>query len=228
MYSIKKTGKIVGLLFILMFLTGATGTSLRGLSSSLIESQNLMNLIYENISQMKIAILLDFVASIIGVGISVILFPILKQQNKAVAYWYFGLWVVGFAITIVSNITHLSLISLSQEFVTTTILDTAYFNTLGVLKIEEYYWAHFFILIIFSIGAFIFYYSLFKTKLIPRFLSIWFMISVSIVFIVTWLQIFGYSVSFGFYAQNGLHLITLAFWLIIKGFNFSKTTPALE
>ncbi len=221
MDSIKKTGQIVGLLFLVLFVTGATGNHLRGLSISLIESQNFLNEVFENSIETKIAILLDLIANAIGVGIAIIVFPILKQYNKNIGYWYFGLWITGFIITIVSNISHLSLVSLSQEFIKAEMPDIGYFETLGALKVEEYYWAHFLILIIFSSGALLFYYTLFKTKLIPRFLSVWSFLAVSIVFIVSWLQIFDYSVNFIFYGQNGIHLLFLSCWLAIKGFNSS-------
>ncbi|WP_109852015.1 DUF4386 domain-containing protein [Aquimarina sp. AU58] len=223
MDSIKKTGQIVGILFLVLFVTGAIGNHLRGLSTSLIESQNFLNEVFENSIQMKIAMLLDLVANAIGVGIAIVLFPILKQYNKSIGYWYFGLWITGFILTIVSNISHLSLVSLSQEFIKVGAPDVGYFETLGILKVEEYYWTHFLILIIFSSGALLFYYTLFKTRLIPRFLSVWSFLAVSIVFIVSWLQIFDYSVNFIFYGQNGIHLLFLSCWLTIKGFNSSTT-----
>ncbi|MEO0526710.1 MAG: DUF4386 domain-containing protein [Bacteroidota bacterium] len=219
MKSIKTTGRIVGLLFLLMMLTGAPGTYLRGLSSSLATSENFLNYIFENATQMKTAIVLDLLAGVLGVIISIVLLPILKQYKKSIAYGYFALWVVGFSITVVSNISHLSLLSLSQEFVNTSAQDSPHYKTLGLLQVKDYIWAHFMILSIFSAGGALLYYALFKIRLIPRALSIWFFISVTIVFTVTWVQIFGHGVSFLFYGQNGLHLITLSIWLMVKGFN---------
>ncbi len=225
MNSIKKTGRVTGILFLLMILAGMPGTYLRGLSTSLVASPNFLSEVFENLLQMKIAILLDLIAGAIGIGIAIVLFPILKLYKKSMAFWYLGLWLVGFAVTIVSNITHLSLLSLSQEFHKLGAPDVGYFKTLGALKVEEYYWAHFFILILFSVGASLLYYTLFKTRLIPRFLSIWFIVSVALVFTATWLQIFDYSVSFIFYGQNGVHLLVLTFWLIVKGFNSHQIAP---
>ncbi|GAA4276630.1 hypothetical protein GCM10022259_13540 [Aquimarina mytili] len=211
-----------------MMLSGATGTSIRGLSMSLVESENFLTTVLENSLQMKIAILLDLIAGALGVIISIVLFPILKQYKRSLAFWYVILWVIGFAITIVSNITHLSLISLSQILEKTEMLGVEHYRTIGALKVEEYYWAHFFILILFSVGAILLYYVFFKTKLIPRFFSIWFTISAAIVFMVSWLQIFDYRVSFMFYGQNGVHLIVLTLWLIIKGFDSSHSTLQKE
>ncbi len=219
MNSIKKTGRVAGILFLLMMLSGATGTYLRGLSMSLVESENFLITVFESSLQMKSAILLDLISGALGVSIAVVLFPVLKQYKRSLALWYLILWIIGFAITIVSNITHLSLISLSQILQNTEMADVAYYRTIGALKVEEYYWAHFFILILFSAGAVLLYHIFYKTKLIPRFFSVWFSISAALVFTVSWLQIFDYQVSFAFYGQNGVHLIVLIIWLLSKGFN---------
>ncbi|WP_271782162.1 DUF4386 domain-containing protein [Aquimarina algiphila] len=219
MESHKKIGKIAGGLFLLMIITGATGNSLRGLSLSLIASQNFFNQVLEDLIQMKIAILLDLIASGIGVYIGIILFSILKQYNKKIAIGYVSVLVVGFTITVMSNITHLSFISLCQELAKGIALDENYLRVLSLLKVEEYYWAHFLILTTFSLGASILYYALFKTKLIPRFLSIWGLIAVILVFSVSMLQVFDYTVNFIFYAQNGVYLLFFSIWLMVKGFN---------
>ncbi|MEW7293008.1 DUF4386 domain-containing protein [Aquimarina sp. 2304DJ70-9] len=219
MYTNKKTGRIVGVLFLIVFIIGALGTSLRGLSTSLVESENFLATVHENSLQMKIAILLDIISSTVGVGIAIFLFPFLKKYNNYIALLYLTFWIIEFSIIMVSNITHFSLLSLSQEFVQGNVSDPTYFNMLGFLKFEEYYWAHFLILIVYSSGAALFYYLLYKVKLIPRLLSAWAFIAVTIVFIVTWMQIFDYSVSFVFYLQNGVHFIVISIWLIVKGFN---------
>ncbi len=219
MYTNKKTGRIVGVLFLIVFIIGAVGTSLRGLSTSLVASENFLTTVYESSLQMKIAILLDIISSTVGVGIAVFLFPFLKKYNKNIALLYLTFWVIEFSIIMVSNITHLSLLSLSQEFVQGNVTDPTYFNLLGFLKVEEYYWAHFLILIVYSSGAAMLYYLLYKVKLIPRLISAWAFIAVTIVFTVTWMQIFGYSVSFIFYLQNGVHFLFISIWLIVKGFN---------
>ena len=153
MNSNKDIGRVLGVLFLLMLITGAIGNNLRGLTTALIESQTFLSDVVENSLQMKIAITLDLIASAIGVGIAIKVFPLLKQYSKSIAFWYVGLCLIGLAIVIVSNITHLSLITLSQLVVKTEAMNDSYFTTLAILKIEEYYWAHFFILIVFRFSA---------------------------------------------------------------------------
>lgn len=222
MISNKKSGRIIGTLFLLTILIGIGSLNLRGLSTSLVESPTFLNDIFENSVMMKIAILLDIISGLISVGIAVILFPIIKHYNQGFALWYFGLYVTYFGLILVSNINHLSLLSLSEQFVNTNSPDIDNFNMLGLLQIESYFSVHFFSLIIFSLAAAVLYYFLYRTKLLPRFLCIWGILAVTIVFASTWLQIFDYDVNFIVYAQNGLFMLFFTIWLLVKGFNSSS------
>lgn len=214
MSSHRKTARIVGLLFLLLLITGISGIILRDLSPSLKD-------VFENSTQIKISILFDLIASTVAVGIAVLLFPILKKFNYNIALWYFGFSIVGFATIIVSNVSVFSLLTLSEEYVKLGSPDTDYFQTLGVLKLGEYFGAHFMGLIIHTFGASMFYYLLFQSKLLPRFLSVWGLIAITLVLSATLLQIFDRSVSMILYLPNGLLQILIGIWLIVKGFNSS-------
>lgn len=214
MSSHRKTARIVGLLFLLLLITGISGIILRDLSPSLKD-------VFENSTQIKISILFDLIASTVAVGIAVLLFPILKKFNYNIALWYFGFSIVGFATIVVSNVSVFSLLTLSEEYVKLGSPDTDYFQTLGVLKLGEYFGAHFMGLIIHTFGASMFYYLLFQSKLLPRFLSVWGLIAITLVLSATLLQIFDRSVRMILYLPNGLLQILIGIWLIVKGFNSS-------
>ncbi len=221
MISHKKSGRIIGVLFLLTMLIGIVGMNLRGLSTSLAVSPTFLNDVFENSFMMKTAVLLDILAASISLIIAVILFPIIKNYSQGLALSYFGLYITYFVVIIVSNIDHLSLLSLSKQFVKTKSPDTANFNMLGLFQIESYYSSHFLSLIILSVALAILYYFLYQTKLLPRFLCIWGILAVTIVFTSTWLQIFDYDVNFIVYAQNGLFMLFFTIWLLVKGFNSS-------
>jgi len=221
MISHIKSGRIIGVLFLLTMLIGIVGMNLRGLSTSLAESPTFLSDIFENSFMMKTAVLLDIIAASISLSIAVILFPIIKHYSQGLALSYFGLYVTYFVVILVSNIDHLSLLSLSEQFVKTKSLDAGIFNMLGLLQIESYYSSHFLSLIIFSAALAILYYFLYQTKLLPRFLCVWGILAVTIVFTATWLQIFGYDVHFIVYAQNGLFMLFFTIWLLVRGFNAS-------
>lgn len=226
-----KTGRVVGVLFLLMIITGSISLDYRGLSTSLTESETFLQTVFENSFDMRIAILLDFIAALTWILIFIYVYPVLKKHLKDMSIWHFGFGflVINFVIIVVSNISHLSLITLSKAFINADSPDLGYYRTLGKMSIRDYYSAHFFSLITYTIGAAALFYALFKTKIVPRFLSIWGIFAMMVVFGATWFQIFGYKVSFNFYMQNGLHIISFTLWLIIKGFSVpSKDSKPLE
>jgi hypothetical protein len=75
--------------------------------------------------------------------------------------------------------------------------------------------------VFFSLGALVFYYLLYQTKLVPRWLSVWGLIAV--VLVLTWnlLETFGISLNVGivFGLPIILNEIVLGIWLIGKGFD---------
>ena len=189
-----------------------------GLSTSMVNAPDFLSQILESALEMRISVFLDVLASVLWVIAAAILFPLIKKFNDKLALVFFGVWITYFAITIFSDISHLSLLSLSQDFVNAQIPDAAYFKIAGGLKIKDYFWAHFFGIMFYAAAAFMFYYFLFRNRLVPRFLSAWGMVAISIVFLACWLNIFDFNVSFLFFGQNGLHMIILMGWLIAKGF----------
>lgn len=227
MDSEQKTVRIVGLLFLLSAITGILGIFLKGLPLSFTESAKPLKTIFENSSKINISVLCDVTTSILLVGITILLFPILEKLNRYIALWYFGFSVIGFAIIVAGNVSILSLLSLSQVYVKSVNHDTVFFQTLAILKQDNYFKAHFMNLIVSGFGPFPFYYILFKTKLIPRFLSAWGLVAVTLVIIATWFQVFGEEVNLLLYLPNGLFVLTFSIWLIVKGFNFSALNPNL-
>ena len=75
--------------------------------------------------------------------------------------------------------------------------------------------------IFFGLAALLFYYLLYRSKLVPRFISVWGFIAVVLVLAWNLVEIFGISVSFGMILALPMILneIFLGIWLIVKGFD---------
>lgn len=217
----QKTGRIVGALLLLIMAVGIPSLNLRGLSTSMGEDLNFLEYIHQNALGMRIGMVLDITASALWLFISIYLFPKIKEYSSGLALAFFGLWVVNFGIIIYGNISHLSLISLSGEFVSPDATNQDILRTLGLLKIEDYFWSHFMALITYAVAAFVFYYFLFRAKLVPKLLALWGMMAISLVFMASWANIFDLDISFHFYSQNGVFMIAFMGWLIAKGFSDS-------
>jgi len=222
------TGKIVGILLLTFVILGGIGGRIRGLTKSLIESLSFLMDVFSNSIQMKTAVLLELVATIMIVAIAVLLFPFLKKQSKNMALWLIALSIMLFAIIVMGDISHLSLISLSKEFVNAGISENTDYNLLGIMRVREYYLAHFLGLSVFSLWLSVFCYFLYITKLIPRFLSIWGLVTAALVLIGAWLSIFDFEVNQMLFRNNGVYIIVLSLWLIFKGFDPTRNLTRFD
>ena len=220
--SNKKLGRIIGLLFLLLVITGSTSLNLRGLSTSIFDSLLFYEEIAANAFQMRLSVLLDIRAAVVIMAIAILIYPLMRKQNQKLALWYIGLYMTYFVIIFISDIPRLTLISLSENLMKSA--EAGDWRIVGFDHWDSYVQAHFFTLILSSVASGLFYYFLYTTKMIPRILSIWGIIAVSIVFAGTWVQVFGMDVDFGVYIQNGVFIIVLTLWLLVKGFTNPLST----
>ena len=215
----KKSGRILGFLFLLTVLAGATGTAFRGLGGADANSTAFLEQIMQLTGQMKLAISLDILASAIGVGIAIFLYAFIKKYEQRLAIAYLAIAGINFTIIVVSNIIHVNLLSLSEEFAITTSATNEYYTTLAKMLYDAYYWTHFLMLMMYSLGGLVLYYFLFRSKLIPGWLSIWGILASIVVFFGGALQLADIKVSGLLFVQNGIYVLTFIVWLLVKGFN---------
>ena len=152
---------------------------------------------------------------------SIMLFPILKKHNEALA-----LGVVVFrgaleaVIYIAVAISWLLLLTVGQEYVKAGAPDASYFQTLGTLLLKSSDQIGSILDIVFSLGALMIYYLFYQSQLVPRWLSVWGLIG-AILYLASGLFAM-FSVDFGILeAPIALQEMVLAVWLIVKGFNLS-------
>lgn len=189
------------------------------LTSPIINTQDFLTSIYENTDQLLIGTLLEFICAIAVVSISVLLYPILKKYSERIAIWYVVFRISEFTIIVFSKIKILSLIPLSQDYVNTTTTQNETLKTFGRMILNEHSIAVLMVMIAFGIGALMFYYLLFKSKLIPRFISLWGMIGVILVLTANIVELSGNSFGMLIYMPMGLNELFLGFWLLFKGLN---------
>jgi hypothetical protein len=125
-----------------------------------------------------------------------------------------------------AQIYKLSLVNLSQDYLSKGGVDASYLQNIGNSIQSVIYWvdhAGLIYLVVFGIGALILYYALYKSKLIPRWLSIWGLIGAVAIIAASVMATFDI-----FLVLAMVLVIPIAFqeqamaiWLIVKGFNSS-------
>ena len=226
MNSNRKTAIIVGVLYIAATVAGIL--SLVGTGP--IHAPDYLINVSANGNQIIIGALFSLIMAVSVAGIGVMMFPILKKQNEALALGYVGARIVEAVMFIATVISWLLLLILSQEYVKAGAPDASYFQTLGTLLLAVSNWVGHVIVdtAVFSLGALIFYYLLYQSKLIPRWLSVWGLIGATLLLAAGLLAAFGFDplspILVILNLPNAVMEMVLAIWLIVKGFNPSAIT----
>lgn len=219
MNSVKKTSIVLGIAFLLQFITSiVNGMVLR---PALITTGNIietMTNIANNVWLMKAYILVDMITALGIVFLGAVLFIVLKKKNEIIALIALGFYVIEAALLAVSRMQAFSLLRISQEYIVAGQSD--YLQTLGNLSVESMDFAgstlH---MVVFCIGGILFYYLLYKSRAVPRILSLWGLITVPFMLIWTLLAIFGYTVPFYLYFPYVPFEFVIGIWILVKGVN---------
>jgi hypothetical protein len=220
MDSEKKTARFVGTLFLTAMVASLLGG---GLVDSIISAPNLASTVSENKTQVIIGLLLELVNAIAVIGIAALMFPLLKRYNESMSLGYLGFRIIEAAFCSAIVITPLALIRLSQQYLEAGTMEPAYFQGAGALSIaERASVAGLLIPVFFVMGALLFYSLLHRSKLLPRFISVWGFIAAVLILMLNLLSLnmeIGMSVGMVLALPMILNEIFLGIWLIVKGFN---------
>lgn len=157
--------------------------------------------------------------------VPVLLYPIFKKYNEVLALGYVVFRGALETVTyIMMAASWLLLIIVSQEYVKAGVLHGYYFKVLGDLLLKANVPISAITTIVFSLGALMLYYLFYRSKLIPRWISVWGFIAIILNLIIGFLIMFQQMSSF-----STLNLIMsfpiflqemfMAIWLIVRGFN---------
>ena len=219
----KRTAKLVGLLFILATATLFIGQAFYG---PIIGATNYLDITYPNRLTVMTGVLIEF-AGVIGlVFIPILLYPFLRIYNQALAFGYISIRLIEVVLLSFAQITKLSIIGLSQNYLTAN-GDPSFFNNMGDMIQAVLYWADsggLLYIIVFVLGATLLYYGLIKTKLIPRWISLFGLVSAVILLMASMMFYWEYipaETAILFMLPLALQEIIMALWMITKGFNSS-------
>jgi len=222
MNSIRKTSIIVGVLYIIA-LTSAMFRSV--LLDSILDTPGYLDNLSANESDAIIGVLLFIIMGAAIPSIAITIYPIIKQQNIALALGYVVATIIESVLYVITTIAILTLLTLSKQYVEAGVPDNAHYQILGTLLITVRDWT-FNILWPITVGlaALIFYYLLYQSKLIPGWLSNWGFVGAALSLAGGLLSFFGFistlSVIYNYLLlQIALQEMVMAVWLIVKGFN---------
>ncbi|WP_420553348.1 DUF4386 domain-containing protein [Tenacibaculum aiptasiae] len=220
MNSNKAVGRIIGILFLIIFASGVTAYQV--FQGSVLFSDNYLTSTSQNSNQIIISTLLLFLNGILSVIIAAVLLPIFKRYNTSLAFLYLAFSILSFIAVAIDNINSLSMLEISLEYSKNGNDNATILNTLGSIFYKKHWWSHYLSLLISCFPVFVLYYNLFISKLVPKIISIVGIIAVLLMFIEMLFSIFGQSISMNMLLPIGLIQLVLPLWLIFKGLKSSS------
>jgi len=230
MNSNRKIAITVGVLFIVATVVNIAGTRF---IDSVLSSSDWLEMISAGAVQVKLGSFLVFLSALASVSIAIWLYPILKKYNPFLALTAVIFRTIESIFYIVSAIGSLSLINLGQEYLKAGSPQNSYFQTIGNFVLTARDVSGFiFAVIAFSLGGFAYYYIFYQTKLVPRWLSVWGILSCLMLSIAVFSALYNgppfaiAGTTMILAASIALQEMVLAVWLIVKGFNPSVIASA--
>ena len=222
MNTYRKTAIIVGILFIIATAIGMLGKI--AFLDPILKAPDYLGKLFAHENQVILGGLLIFFSAIACASIAIWLYPVLKKQHEALALGSVVFRIMESMLYVIGVVGLLALLTLSREYATAGASNASLFQVPGSALLAIKDWAGELSVVAFTVGAMMYYAVFYRSKLVPRWLSGWgFLAAVSSLAAVL-LSISGQIAPFStvfivLQLPIGLQEITLAVWLIVKGFN---------
>lgn len=213
--SNKKSAKIVGVLYIIGTTAGIMSLLTAG---SIVHASDYLIKLSENNNRVVFGVLFTLIMGISLAMVPVILFPIFKKYNEALAL---GAVIFRGALEALTYMgiacSWLLLLTLSQKFVSVGALEVSNYQLIGTMLQDVKNSLAIMLDLVFSIGALFIYYLFYKTKLIPTWLSLWGLIGAILYLAYPILLMFSFDIEI-LQIPLAVQEMIMAGWLIVKGF----------
>jgi hypothetical protein len=218
----RKTAALVGVLFILGTVPALLSLPLM---VNTVSAADPLTAISTNAGQMILFTAVKFIMGLVCAGIGLALYPILKKYNEGLAIGAAGFRVIEGMTSVVGALLYVVLLALSQEFVKAGAPASSFFQTADAVINAGIGWLRdVAMLLTFGIGALMYYVVFYQHRLVPRWLTVWGLIGITLTIISAVLVMFHVIAPFSmiqviFQMPILPQELVLAIWLIAKGFN---------
>jgi hypothetical protein len=222
MDNYRKTGIVVGLLFIIATVTAICTIVFLG---NTLETPLSYETVSENDFSVVISVIFWIILAISVAGIGFMMYPILKKYHEGIALGYISFRLLESICIIISSIMILSLLTISQEYSAGS-FDVSNYQQIGTLLLSIQEWSfEIGTLFFLGLGGIFIYYPIYKLNLVPKVLSLWGLIGAICVLLYGLISLFGQiadSIIINILAAPiAIQEMVFAVWLIFKGFNKS-------
>ena len=225
MTTIDKTNaRITGVFYIIAAVSSMIGLALY---NPLLNSSDYLTLGATNSNQIVLGAFFELILVCTVAGTGIMLFPYLRKCNESMALAYFVFRLLEAVFIVIGIVSVLALLTLSKAYINTTGRDIAAFHAGGIILKAIHDWT--FMLgpnFMLGINTFLYSYIFYNTELVSKRIASMGMVAAGLIFCAALLEMFGIILQLSLWgALLGIPIfiyeMTLAIWLIRKGFNIA-------
>jgi hypothetical protein len=218
----RMTAIVVGVVYLAGFVVGITGDVL---IQSVLGEPNYLATISANSMTVVIGALLWLMAVVGDAAHGVLMFPVLKPHNERIAVGYLAARIMDATFIAIMVLFVLLQIPLGGEYLNATTSDASYLQSLSLVLIQAKFYAYDLGMITLGLSGLMLCYTLYRVKLVPRWLAVWGFAGYAIIFVGMVSEVMGSGLGLASSLPGGLWEVFMGVWLIVKGFNASTIAP---
>src|SRR6266511_4412522 len=222
MNTYRTTARVVGVVYLAGFVVGIVGI---GLFQSILGAPDHLSTVSANSMLLAFGAILWLMAVVGDAAHGVLMFPVLKQHNERIAVGYLASRIVDAVFIAVMVLFVLIQIPLGSEYVKAAAPDASYLQALSTVFAQAQLYAYEIGMITLGISGLMLCSTLYRAKLVPRWLAVWGLVGYAIIFCGMVSAVMGSRLGDISSIPGGLWEVCIGVWLIVKGFNASAFVP---
>lgn len=220
-----KSSRVLGIAFLLQFVTSfVSGVFVQPALIAPEDMVETMTRIASHVGLMRLNILLDMATALGVIFLGAMLYTCLRRTDEKIALVGLGFYILEGALLGASKLGSFSLLRLSELYAGGTQLESL--PTLAMLAFESADFVGFQLhMLAFCLGGILFYSLLVRSRIVPRWLSLWGLISVTPLLIATLLDFFGVGVPMALAIPYIPFEFVIGLWIAAKGTRVAELEP---
>lgn len=223
MGAYKSTARAIGVLFII----GSAAAIVGGTLALPATEPDFLSQAAGSEGRVVIGLILELVLALAVFGMAALLFPILKKQDEGLALAYLGTRTLEGMLIATGTLSAALMLTLSRGFGPRGTV--AGVEPLAEVLLAAREWTYWFgPMAVFSVSALILNWLLYRSRVVPVWISIWGFLGGVLLLASAVLEMFGQALGWWqavFTAPIGVNEMVLAVWLIMKGFDMRHLEP---
>ncbi len=214
--------RIIGVLFLLPMVAYGGGSGLLG---SLLDQPDVLSVLGVHQGQFVSGAVLLLINSITVIAIGILVFSVLETWDKRIALGYLSTRILEGLLLLTGLLSLLSVLAMSEVLLISG--ETSSFSGGAVMIAKKVnFFAYQLAMIVLGVGSIGFCYVLFRSALVPGWLSMLGLAGYPLLAAGAILEMYGYTVGLLLSVPGGLFEVGIGYWLMVKGFTFSPVSDS--